>query len=51
MFDTHLELSPSGMNESTSLLLRYKGAGRPGGEKGELAGMNQERSETQNDIY
>jgi len=39
------------MNESTSLLLRYKGAGGPGGEKGELAGTNWQGSETQNDVY
>ena len=35
------------MNESTSSLLRYKAAGGPGGEKGELARTNWQRSETQ----
>jgi len=39
------------MNESILLLLRYKGAGRPEGEKDELAGTNRQRSETQNDVY
>ena len=39
------------MNESTSSLLRYKAAGGPGGEKGELARTNWQRSETQNDVY
>ena len=48
MFNTHLEWPPSSTNECTSSLLRYKGAARPGGEKGELAGTNQQRSETQN---
>ena len=51
MFNTYLELSPSSTNESTSLFLRYKGAGGPGGEKDELAGTNRQRSETQNDGY
>jgi hypothetical protein len=39
------------MNESTSSFLRYKGARGPGGEKGELAGTNQQRAETQNDVF
>ena len=51
MLNTHLEWSISGTNEITSLLLRYKGVGGPGGEKGELAGTNWQRSETQNDVY
>ena len=51
MLNTHLEWSLSGTNKSTSLLLRYKGVGGPGGEKGELAGTNRQRSETQNDVY
>jgi hypothetical protein len=29
----------------------YKEAGGPGGENGELAGTNRQRSETQNDMY
>ena len=49
MFNTHLEWSPSSTNESTLSFLRYKGVGGPGGEKGKLAGTNQQRSETQND--
>jgi hypothetical protein len=39
------------MNKSTSSLLRYKGAGGPGGKKGKLAGTNWQRSETQNNVY
>ena len=31
--NTHLELSPSCMDECTSLLLQHKGAGGPRGEK------------------
>jgi hypothetical protein len=51
MFNTHPKWSPSSTNESTSSFLRYKGAGGPGGEKGELAGTNRQRPETQNDGY
>ena len=51
MFNTHPKWSPSSTNESTSSFLRYKGAGGPGGEKGELAGTNRQRSETQNDMF
>ena len=48
---THLDWSPSSTNESTLSLLRYKGVGGPGGEKCELAGTNQQRSETQNEVH
>jgi hypothetical protein len=51
MLNTYLEWSPSSVNESLLSFLRYKGAGGPGGEKGELAGTNQQRSETQNGVY
>ena len=51
MFNMHLEWSPSSTNGCTSSLVRYKGAGRPGGEKGELVGTTQQRSEIQNDVH
>ena len=45
------ELSPSCVDECTSLLLRHKGVGGPRGAKSELAGTNQQRREMQNNVY
>jgi hypothetical protein len=41
MFNEYAKLSLSSKTERTSSLMRYKGAGGPGGEKGDLAGNNQ----------
>jgi hypothetical protein len=49
--NTHLELSPSCVDQCMSLLLQHKGAGRPRGENSELAGTHQQRREVRNNIY